>query len=156
MHAPEERSHTLAASTQIALTAAAAIGFSVGWGREVYAQSHQQLTCPAGFAHDAGILRKTLGAAATGPNRPELDYAKLLREQARPLNTPSDQATCARLDEFIRIAPADQRSRTRAYFAIGDHYVVMLPRDPKTRPHSEFGSVVFLDRDMNFVVAWTM
>lgn len=84
----------------------------------VPAQSRPQSACPAGFAHDDGALRKTLGAAASVPDRPELDYARLSREQARPLNTAADQAVCARLDSVFRITTEEQRTRQRSYFAL--------------------------------------
>lgn len=143
-------------TTRIVLAVTVAFGGLLVRAQEASAQSNQQSICPVGFSHDASILRKTLRAAATAPNQPALDYARLSREQARPLNTPSDQEACARLDDVFRITSAEQRARPRSYFALGGHYVVLLPRDRKTRPQSEFGSVVFLDRDMKFVVAWTM
>ena len=143
-------------STQIVLAAAFALGVSLARADEVPAQTGQHSTCPARFQHDAGVLRKTLRTAAASPRQRGPDYARLEREQVRPLSTASDQAVCARLDDALRLTTEDQRTRLRSYFALGDHYVALLPRDRKTRPHSEFGSVVVFDRDMKFVVAWTM
>ena len=141
---------------RIAFAAAFAIAVPLGGAQRGFAQTRQQSTCPAHGAHDAAVLRRTLEAATGAPNQAGLDYARLSREQPRALNTPLDQAVCAQLDDVFHIATAEQRLRLRSYFKLGDHYVAVLPRDPKTRPHSEFGSVVFLDRDRKFVVAWTM
>lgn len=142
--------------TQIAFAAAVAIGVPLVRVHEISAQSRQQSACPARFEHDMGILRKTLQAAAHPPSLPGVDYARLSREQARPLTTSSDEAVCTRLDGVLRITTEEQRSRPRSYFALGDHYVVLLPRDPKTRPRSEFGAVVFLDRELKVLSALTM
>jgi len=143
--------------TKIVFAASLALWVQLTGPDEVSAQTGQQsTTCPARFQHDAGVLRKTLRTAAASPRQRGADYARLEREQVRPLSTASDQMVCARLDSVLRLTTEEQRARPRSYFAVGDHYVIVLPRDPKTRPHSEFGAVVFLDRDMKILTALTM
>jgi len=87
---------------------------------------------------------------------PALDFARLRREQPRSLNAAADQAVCARLNELFQANTHEQRSRPRSYYALGDYYVVILLRDRGSRPHSEFGAVAFFDRNLKFVIAYSV
>lgn len=95
-----------------------------------------------------------LRAAASAPNQPELDYRRRSREPSRPLNTPSDQATTAGRP-LAHYVPGAAVTTAVVFRNRRPLRGALAPR-PETRPHSEFGSVLFFGRDMKFVVAWTM
>lgn len=85
---------------------------------------------------------------------PALDFARLRQEQPRPLDATADRAVCARLNELFQANTEEQRSRPRSYYALGEYYVVVLLRDPGSR--SEFGAAAFFDRDLKFVIAYSV
>lgn len=137
-------------------SAVIAMAISLAGSLDLAAQTPQPLICPAPGGSDAGVLRKLLRGEGGPPMEPALDFARLRQEQPRPLSAAGDGAVCARLNQLFQANTQEQRSRPKSYYALGDYYVVILLRDPGSSSHSEFGAAAFFDRDLKFIIAYSV